>query len=127
MGDTSGTLRKLVLDGVSYDVMADINLTEIHSQTENVGVPTSGRTMQKKIRRVAMRESAIVAANGAESDALKSLADRLESYPMSYTTAAGDVYRTTGFIEYENRETEENRATLKLIPTDTDGWTSFLA
>jgi len=127
VGDVAGTIKKVVLDGLSYDALGDTNISEVHSKFENEGVPTSGRTIQKKIRRVPLRENVVVAANGAEADRLTELSERTGNYPMSYETASGDVYRTTGFIEFENRETEENRATLKLIPSDTDGWTPFLA
>ena len=124
MGDISGSIRKLTLNGVTYDVMHDANINEIGSGYENTAIPTSGRNIRKMAKRVQLRESVIVAANGNERDALHALADGGADFPMAYTTAAGDVYHATGFIEFVKRETEENRAELKLIPRTK--WESFL-
>lgn len=126
MGDISGTPKKVTLDGVTFDVMADTNISEVGSSVENEGVPTSGRTMRKQTKRVENREGVVLACNGAERDILKGFSENSKDIPMSYETAGGDVYRApNGFIEFENRETEENRATITMIPRD--GWESFLA
>jgi hypothetical protein len=44
---------------------------------------------------------------------------------MSYTEASGDVYRASGWIEFESHETEENRATIQMHPRN--DWSAFLA
>lgn len=125
MADLAGTLRKVTLDGVTFDVFADTNISAIPSRYENTSVPTSGRNMRKMMRRAENRESVTLVANGAEQEALKVLADRLDDFPMSYENAAGDVFRTVGWIHFETHESEENRATIQLCPRDT--WEPFLA
>lgn len=124
MSKVSGSILKLTLDGVTYDVMHDSNFGEVGSAFENTAVPTSGGNMKKMQRRAQIVESVIVAAGGEERVALKSLAERLDNFPISYTTASGDVFRTKGFIEFAKRDTEENRAELKLIPESE--WQPFL-
>lgn len=121
----SGTIRKLTLDGITFDVMADTNITETGGPFENENIPTSGRNIRKMTRRPENREGVVVAANGAERQTLRTLSQRTDDFPMSYTTAAGDVYRGQGGIEFENRETEENRASLQLLPVGE--WSPFLA
>lgn len=125
MGNLAGSLRKVVLDGTTFSVFADANIDEVGSAYENDAIPTSGDNIRKMIKRVETREGVVIACNGAERDMLKDLAERREDFPMSYETAAGDVYRCTGWIEFEKRETEEIRASIKLIPRQ--GWESFLA
>lgn len=125
MADVTGTLRKVTLDGVTYDVFADSNIKATPSSHENTAIPTSGRPMRKMVARVESREGLTLVANGAEQEALKALAERLGDYPMSYVTASGDVYRANGFIEFESHETEENRASVMLHPRQ--GWSPFLA
>lgn len=125
MSNITGSLRKVTLDGVTYRVMADANIDEIGSGFETSGVPTSGGTMFKKMRRVQERTGVVLACNGMERDQLKALSDRLTTYPMSYETASGDVFRATGMIEFEKRETEEGKASIKMIPEGE--WQSFLA
>jgi hypothetical protein len=123
--DITGTIRKVTLDGVTFDVMADTNVTEVGSGWQNEAVPTSGRNLRKMTKRVETREGITLACNGAEREVLKDLADRSADFPMSYETAAGDVYRATGWIEFENRETEESRATIQMLPRNS--WDAFLA
>lgn len=123
--DIAGSIRKLTLDGVTYDVMGDADIKEVGSGYENSMLATSGRNILKKVKRVEDRDSVVVACNGAERDALKALADGTKDFPMSYTTAAGDVYRATGTIEFVSRTTAENKAEIKLLPRGT--WESFLA
>ena len=125
MGDVSGSIRKVILDGISFDVMADTNISEVGSKWENEAIPTSGRNIKKMVRRVESREGVTLACNGLERDLLKDLAERTDAFPMSYETAGGDVYRTVGWIEFENRETEENRATIQMHPQD--DWDAFVA
>ena len=125
MARVSGSIRNVTINGVTYDVLADANFSETGSRFENEGIATSGETIRKMTRRVPQVESVIVKAAGADKERLKGIADGIDDVSMSYETAAGDVYRATGFIEFENRETEENRATLTMIPRQ--DWRAFLA
>jgi hypothetical protein len=75
------------------------------------------------VKRVEMRENIILAVDDLEREALKVLSERLDDYPMSYETSGGSIFRAEGWIEFENRETEENRASIKMIPRR--GWNLF--
>jgi hypothetical protein len=121
--DLTGTIRKVNLNGVTYDAAADASIKGVPTGHENSAVPTSGRTMRKMVKRVQSREVELV-ANGAEQEALKALADQLPDFPMSYETAAGDIYRAVGFLEYSNHETDENKASVTLFPRG--DWEAFL-
>lgn len=123
--DIVGALRKVTLDGITFDVFPDANVNEVGSAWENSPVPTSGRTLRKMMKRTESREGVVLACNGAERDILKELSERQEDYTMSYQLASGDVYRCKGFIEFENRETEEGRASIQMHPRT--AWEPFLA
>ena len=124
----SGTPRKLALDGVSYDVAADVNITLNLSPFETEGVPTSGRTMIKRTVRTQTAESIVIVATPTEQDQLRVLAERLDAFPAAITMADGAVWRTTGNINFESVESEENRATIVIIPDRSpDGWALFAA
>lgn len=125
MPDVAGSIRKVTLDGTTFDVMADANITETGSAWQNEAIPTSGRNLKKMTRRPENREGVVLACNGTERELIKELAERTTDFPMSYETAAGDVYRASGWIEFENRETEESRATIQMHPRST--WESFVA
>lgn len=125
MGDATGSIKKLVLDGVTYDVPGDTNISEMGGAFESEGIPTSGRTMIKMTRRAETRDGVVVGCNGAERELLQELSERTTPFTMAYTTAGGDIYRADGNINFENRETEESKATLQLIPVGK--WNAFLA
>ena len=120
-----GSIRKVTLDGVTFAAMASANIKEIGSAYLNDAIPTSGKNVRKMTKRADIREGIELALNGAERDYVSALADRIDNFPMSYETASGDVYRTVGWIEFESMETEEGKATIKMIPEDK--WESFLA
>lgn len=125
MGNGSGSIRKITLNGITYDVMADSNFNETGSAHENDRIPTSGASFKKMTKRVQKVESVVVKANPDERQLLKAQSDALTDFPMSYTTADGSVRRANGSIFFENRETEENRATLQLHPSG--DWEEFVA
>lgn len=123
MGDIVGSIRKVVLDGVTYDVALDANISEIPG-VENDALATSGRTLRKQMKRVAVREGIVLICSGPEFEAVQDLAARKSDYPMSYETAASDVYRASGWIEVEKRETEEGRVSIKMFPRS-NKWEAF--
>jgi hypothetical protein len=124
----SGTIRSLTIDGVTYDVPADINITFNISSFETEGVPTTGRTMMKKTRRVPTQEGIVVMTSPAEMVALKEKAESLAEKTFSVELADGSIFKTAGEFNYENVETEENRSSIIIIPNKCkDAWTEFLA
>ncbi|HUX61448.1 MAG TPA: hypothetical protein VMV32_09075 [Ignavibacteriaceae bacterium] len=125
MGDGSGSILKITLDGITFDVMADSNFNETGSGFENDRIATSGKSFKKMTKRVEKVESVILKANANDKQQLKYLSEKLEDFPMSYKTADGSVRRAKGSIYFETRETEENRATIQLHPAN--GWEEFVA
>lgn len=121
----SGTIRTLILDGLSFRVSADISVTEIEGRWTNELVPTSGENVVKKTRRAQTREGFSVICDTLEFDLLKDMSERIDAITMSYTLADGSVYTASGTIELENRTTDENKATVKLLPLD--DWELFAA
>ncbi len=124
-GDASGSVRKLTLSGITFDVLSDSNFNQTGSQTENDRIPTSGNSFQKKTKRIMKVESVIVKCDPNTRNTLEALADSLEDFSMSYTTADESVFRAKGSIEFESVETEENRGTIQLHPNAK--WEKFVA
>lgn len=125
MGDTAGTLRKAMVDGLSYDIMADADITEIPSNILNDTIPTSGRNLRKMTKRSETREAFTIACNPAEQAILKAQSEDTASVPLSYTKADGSKYTCTGWIEVESVTTMDFKATLKMYPETT--WEVFVA
>jgi hypothetical protein len=121
----SGSVRNLTLDGISFPVAADANLSEMGSQFENDMVPTSGDNLLKKTKRAQKVEGVVLIVDSVERELLRDLNDRTEDFAISYETADGTVRSTSGQIQFDTRETEENRATITLLPRG--GWNTLTA
>ena len=125
---TSGTIRKVTLDGLPLFPAADVNVTLNLSPFEIEGIPSSGATMYKMTIRSPNAESIPILAEPVVQDIIRELSERLTSFPMTLTLADNSVYRTVGRINFENVETEENRANIMLIPNRSIGaWELFAA
>ena len=120
----SGTPRKVTLDGQTFNVASDANFAQTPAETTE-GVRHTGGTMFKTTLNVENLESVTLITTGQEYEDLKSLGKRDINFSMSYELASGDVYRAVGHINLDNRESEENRVDIVMIP---DGaWEPFLA
>jgi hypothetical protein len=125
MPNVTGSIRKVTLDGVTFEAFSSANFKETGSQYMNEAIATSGENLRKVTKRPDVVEGVELKVNGEERDYLVSLNERLDDFPMSYETANGDVRRCTGWIEFESRETEDSKATVKMFPRNR--WEEFLA
>ena len=125
MGNTVGTPRKVVIDGVTYDVMADTNITYNASKYAIEGQATTGDALFKYTKRIPQMEGITIAATPAILEDLKLKADSLADKTLSVEFADGSVYKASGRINYENWESESGKATVQLIPKR--DWEPFLA
>jgi hypothetical protein len=116
--DIAGSIRKCVVNGISYRVAADCNLTMPLSGYETTTVPSSGSNMFKMVKRSRNIEGLVLLTNADERAQLKAEAETISTYTLAVTNAAGDTARATGKINIENHETEENRTTVHLLPED---------
>ena len=121
----AGSIRKITLDGITFDAFGSTNIKATPSEYSNEAIATSGDNLRKMVKRATVREGVDIKADGAELEILRALADALDDFSMSYTTAAGDVYRASGWIELESHETEEAKATVKMFSRSNE-WECFL-
>jgi hypothetical protein len=125
MGNTVGSIRKVVIDGVTYDVIGDANAKHNASRFETEGVATSGKTMMKMKKRVPTIESVDLATFPADMVALKAKAESLADVTLSIEYADGSIFKSSGRINFESWESESGKSAVMLIPSK--DWTEFLA
>jgi len=122
--DLPGSLLKVTINGVSYDVLADTNLDVVPPRFKNEALATSGRNLRKQTRQVQEVKSVVIACNADERAQLITVAENTVDVTLAYTTAAGDVFRASGWIDFEKWETLEHKASLTLFPRDK--WEAFV-
>jgi len=123
--DTSGSITSVVLNGVRYDALADADFGVTPSRWKNESIPTSGRNVRKRTRQTQDVKSVTITCNGDERIALQGYAENEIDITLAYTTAAGDTFRATGWIDFETWNNQDNKATVTLFPRQQ--WDSFIA
>jgi hypothetical protein len=126
-GNVSGTPRKLNLAGLPFKVPGDFNATMKFSPFETEGVPTTGGTMFKMTLVSPNAEGIQIIVNPDEAAELTKIAERRDDYQMAVTLADGTTWNTSGKINFaDGVETEENRASIVMIPNKSIGaWKKF--
>jgi len=119
-----GSTRKFTIEGISYLVAADSNLTHLLARVKNEGIPTSGKTQIKKTFVVPQADVDLI-VTPSEAESIKSTIEGLSTVKVSYTDMEGNVYRCVGQVSAENYERQENKLKVTVIPEDT--WTLFPA
>jgi hypothetical protein len=120
----AGSIRKLSLDGVTFNVAADSNF-KINPRTKKEGVPHSGGNEIKETTDVAQVDGGTIIANDNEYSKLLTI-QKKSQINMSFIKNDGSVYVSQGTFSIEGYESEENRVELVLIPI-TGEWTLFSA
>lgn len=121
---TGGSIGKLTIEGIPFNVMGDANFNEVFTEYENELIPTSGEPMLVQKKRIAQVENVILGTNAADRESLRSFNDSLDELKMSYTNAEGATAKAQGKINIDGNETENNRTTLTLLPKKP--WVVFL-
>ena len=121
MSKIAGSLRKAIIDGVTYDVVADANVSIMLSLFENDSIATSGSAIHKKTKRVAKAESIVLGTSWEDRAVLRDVAESLDTISFSLEFAGGDSVSAFGHIHIESDESEELRTTVIFLPDE--GWT----
>ena len=121
----SGSGRKTLLDGVSYNVAADGNMGRKPTQ-ENEGVVHSGGVSKKVTKTDGAIEGHKLIVTDIEYEQLQALSERVDNFPMSTEKADGTSLKAKGFISLGNHEAEENSCEIMMTP-ETGSWDTFSA
>jgi hypothetical protein len=125
MGNTVGTIRKIVLDGVTYDVPVDAKGTMKLSRFETEAQATTGDALFKMTRRNPAVEGLEISTTPSQMESLKAKAESLADVTMSLELADASVYKAVGRVNYDSYETETGKSKVTLMPKR--DWTAFLA
>jgi hypothetical protein len=121
----SGSVRKVLLDGISFYATAD-GTPEREPTQENEGIRHSGG-VSKKVTYMNGAVSALkLTVTAEEYELLQELSERPTNFAMSYTRQNGDALRATGFITLANYSDEDNSIEITMTP-ETGRWELFAA
>ena len=124
MGSAVGTIRKIVIAGITYDVAADSNFTFNRNKFEKEGQATTGKNLIKRTKRVQTVEGEL-SLTPQDMESLNTAANSLADQTLAIELADGSVYKATGEVNFESYETDSGKGKITLIPRR--DWTPFLA
>lgn len=119
----AGSTRKLVLAGISFNVMADSDANKT-SGVLNEANRHSGGSSQKQTLLPGDINSVTVDASTAEVEQLETLAKSVIAITMSLTYADGSVYSSPGFINLAEHTSQDNKIDVTMFPSS-GVWSRF--
>lgn len=125
MSDTAGSVESVTVEGITFRVAADANLSRVPTAYEMSKIATSGDAMTKRMKRIPSIEGLVFVLNGAEGAQLEAFSEAVPDKQCVVTYASGDSYQALCTINLEAHESEENRYTGSFHPRNV--WTPYLA
>lgn len=121
----AGTMKKLTLNGVSFDCVSDADWTEVFAGFTNSIMQTSGGGVVVQESRTREVSGVQISLQSGDRSILKSIIEEGLVIDMSYVNRDGDRYSGRGTVNTDGRTTMKNIATLTLLPIG--DWTEELA
>ncbi len=116
-----GDIRQLTLNKINLRVTGGTGFARITGPYEKESIPTSGKPDIKRTKRTEDVTSVEIQASGSERELVRDMSESLKSIDMSYTTAEGSNYTTSGEVEITDDDAVDGKLTLKLLPVE--DWT----
>ena len=111
----SGSILGAWLDGTTYNVKADADLTE-NSEFEIEGIPHSGGTLYKTAIQIATTEGFDLIVDSVEKQNIRDLIRKKSNFAMGFKEEDGTVNNASGRIQNAGRTTQENTMAIVMIP-----------
>lgn len=120
---SAGSLRKVTIDGIPYNVAADANVA-LNDRLEKESIPHSGGNMTKRTLAAAMAEAVKLIVTPSEYDVLRNQAQGDGDIPLSYEMADGSSFRTQGEVNLGPFQTDDSSCEVTFL-TSTGEWEIF--
>lgn len=120
---SAGSLRKVTIDGLPYNVAADANVA-LNARLEKESIPHSGGNMTKRTLGAAMAEAVKLIVTPSEYDVLESQSVGTGAIPLAYEMADGSTFRTQGQINLGPYQTDDSSCEVQFL-TSTGDWQIF--
>jgi len=113
----SGSPRKLLIDGVSFNLMADADVNKT-SSVLNEATPHSGGNSFKQTRLPGDINSVTADVSTAELEQLETFAENILNIPLSLMLVYpdGSKYTGPGFINLAEHTSQDNKVDITLFP-----------
>ena len=111
-----GSIQKLSLDGIPFNVKADADFSMPLSKFEKEQLATSGEPITIKKKRVREVEGINIQCTGEEAEVLRVLDERSVPFKISFTEADQTTWRCIGHISTGARTTMEINAEIMIKP-----------
>jgi hypothetical protein len=125
MARVVGTPKKFTIEGISFNMAADVNISLTPTKEEVTMIATTGKGLQKRVKRIPKAESVTLLVSAEELEQLRSMSSELEEKNFSVTLADGSEWKTQGVFGMESYESEDGKVSITVEPSD--DWTVLVA
>jgi len=125
MARVVGTPKKFTIEGISFNMAADVNISLTPTKEEVTMIATTGKGLQKRVKRIPKAESVTLLVSAEELEQLRSMSSELEEKKFSVTLADGSEWKTQGVFGMESYESEDGKVSITVEPSD--DWTVLVA
>ncbi len=120
---SAGSLRKVTIDGIPYNVAADANVA-LNARLEKESIPHSGGNMTKRTTAAAMAEAVKLIVTPSEYNVLEGQSEADGDIPLSYEMADGSSFKTQGEVNLGPYQTDDSSCEVTFL-TSTGNWEIF--
>ena len=124
MSQNVGTVKKLTIDGETFNVAADGKTDFTIGQYEVEGQATSGETIFKMTKRIETMEGIELMGTPTMLERLRTKVNSLADVTIAATLIDGSTYRSTGRVTADKWDSSTGKVSVNLIPAGE--WTAFL-
>lgn len=122
---STGSILKIVIDGITYRGIGDFDASKIPSKFENSPVVTTGGNVQKKVLRSQSITGVELQISSDEETVLRAVADRTDNYTLAITWPDETTYRTIGFINLGEFTNMDGKLPCDFHPGFNNSWEPF--
>lgn len=114
MANVAGSIRRISLNGISFDVMGDADFSKVPT-TVNDAIATTGGVVHTIVKQASKVTGVVLdGSDGIANQQIHDLHDTITPFPISYTKANGDVVSGAGRINITSDTTAEGRIEIEI-------------
>ncbi len=113
-----GSIKKVSVDGIEYDVAADADVERQPSRFLNELIQTSGKPMIKQTLQEQSFKGVPIIGTASQEESLRFSQEKGTPFPMAIQYASGVIFQIVGIINITGSSSGTGKITVDILPTE---------